>query len=71
VSRPDFNRYAARDGKLFEITARDPEQTREIKLDRTPNGQSHLTVRMAAELNAAHAHGFELFRYRLRRLIGL
>jgi hypothetical protein len=66
-----MNRYVAREGKLFEITRRDPEETREIKLDRTPNGQAHLAVRMAAELNAAHAIGFELFRRKLRRMIGL
>jgi hypothetical protein len=68
-----FNRYRADrgTGKLYEITAVDPEQTREIKLDRTANGQASLAVRMAAELNAAHAHGFELFRAKLRRMIGL
>lgn len=65
------NRYVARDGKLFEITKTDPEELREINLDRTANGQAHLAVRLAHELNRAHTRGFELFRYKLRRLIGL
>lgn len=67
----DFNRYVARDGKLFEMVRRDPNELREISLDRTANGQLHLAVRLATELNAAHATGYQSCREDLKRVIGL
>lgn len=62
------NRFTVRDGKLLEITAVDPERTREVVI---PDERADLIRRMAAELNYSHAMGFELFRTKLRRMIGL
>jgi hypothetical protein len=57
------NRYIAREGKLYEIKRRDPEELREITTDSV--------TMLAGELNQAENWGREAVKRAFRQLLGV